>query len=105
MTVSKQLARALIAAVEHVPDRDPQVLETCRAALDAYKESEEFKRERIDEGIRSASAITNKLDDDMQELLTNVSLLTDSEEILLRSARNLIAEAADHINKILDPDA
>ena len=50
--------------------------------------------------------IANKLDDDLQELLaTNISLLTDSEEILLRNARELIAEAADHINKIIDPDA
>ena len=38
-------------------------------------------------------------------LLTNVSQLTDAEEILLRTARQLIAEAADHLNKILDPDA
>mgnify|MGYP003618915210 FL=1 len=41
----------------------------------------------------------------MRELLANVSLLTDAEEILLRNARELIAEAADHLNKILDPDA
>ena len=57
------------------------------------------------EHAESASTIANNLDDDMQELLTNVSLLTDAEEILLRTARQLIAEAADHLNKILDPDA
>lgn len=102
-TVTKQLAHALSEVLQHGlnPDQYQQV----RLALDAYKESEEFKRERIDEGIRSASTIANKLDDDMQELLTNASLLTDAEEILLRNARELIAEAADHLNKILDPDA
>lgn len=103
MTVSKQLAHALSELLQH--GMRPDLHGEARLALDAYKESEEFKRERIDDGIRSASTITNKLDDDLQELLTNVSLLTDAEEILLRNARELIAEAADHINKILDPDA
>ena len=102
-TVTRQLAHALSEVLQYGlnPDQYRQV----RLALDAYKESEEFKRDRIDDGIRSASTIANNLDDDMQELLTNVSLLTDAEEILLRTARQLIAEAADHLNKILDPDA
>lgn len=104
MTVTSQLAHALSELLQHtVTNRN--LREQACLALDAYKESEEFKRERIDEGIRSASTLTNKLDDDMQELLTNVSLLSDAEEILLRNARELIAEAADHLNKILDPDA
>ena len=101
--VTKQLAHALSEVLQH--GLNPAYHQQARLALDAYKESEEFKRERIDEGIRSASTIANNLDDDMQELLTHVSLLTDAEEILLRNARELIAEAADHLNKILDPDA
>ena len=103
MTITKQLAHALSEVLQHGlnPDQYQQV----RLALDAYKESEEFKRDRIDEGIRSASTLANKLDDDMRELLANVSLLTDTEEILLRDASELITEAADHLNKILDPDA
>lgn len=102
-TVTKQLAHALSEVLQY--GLNPGQYQQVRLALDAYKESEEFKRERIDEGIRSASTIANNLDDDIQELLTNVSLLTDTEEILLRNARELIAEAADHLNKILDPDA
>lgn len=101
--VTKQLAHALSEVLQH--GLNPAYHQQARLALDAYKESEEFKRERIDEGIRSASTIANNLDDDMQELLTHVSLLTDAEEILLRDASELIAEAADHLNKILDPDA
>ena len=101
--VTKQLAHALSEVLQH--GLNPAYHQQARLALDAYKESEEFKRERIDEGIRSASTIANNLDDDIQELLTNVSLLTDTEEILLRNARELIAEAADHLNKILDPEA
>ena len=102
-TVTKQLAHALSEVLQY--GLNPGQYQQAHLALDAYKESEEFKRERIDEGIRSASTIANNLDDDIQELLTNVSLLTDTEEILLRNARELIAEAADHLNKILDPDA
>ena len=101
--VTKQLAHALSEVLQH--GLNPAYHQQARLALDAYKESEEFKRERIDEGIRSASTIANNLDDDMQELLTHVSLLTDAEEILLRNARELIAEAADHLNKIIDPEA
>lgn len=104
MTAAKQLAHALSEILQRT-GLNPDLREQASVALDAYKESEEFKRDRIDDGIRSASTIANNLDDDMQELLTNVSLLTDAEEILLRNARELIAEAADHLNKILDPDA
>ena len=106
-TVTKQLAHALSEVLQYGlnPGLNPGQYQQARLALDAYKESEEFKRDRIDEGIRSASTTANKLDDDMRELLANVSLLTDAEEILLRNARELIAEAADHLNKIIDPEA
>lgn len=100
----KTLVHALKEADDYLPHNAP-VRAKVTQALAAYRESEEYKRERIDEIVRSANIAANKLDSDLQELLREVSLLTDSEEILLRKARELIAEAADYIHQIIDPEA
>ena len=68
-TITKQLAHALSEVLQYGLNPGQYQYQKVRLALDAYKESEEFKRDRIDEGIRSASTTANKLDDDMRELL------------------------------------
>ena len=100
-SVTKQLAAALSDALTQGSIAEG-IRERGRLALDAYKESAEAKRERVDQLLQQVSANANQLDADLQELLAVRSLLSDHEEVALIGARSAIAEAADTLNQLIE---
>lgn len=100
-TVTKNLAKSLNELLVHTGGVAPEVREKARAALDAYKESEEFKREQFEELLRDALKTANALVDTVQLLRTN-QLLSDSDTILLTSAEQSLAEGADYLNTVIE---
>lgn len=98
-TATKQLARALSEVLQH--GMRPDLHEQARLALDAYKESEEFKREQFEEQLRDALKTANTLVDTVGELRT-MEGLSDSDDILLNSAVQSLAEGADYLNTVIE---
>ena len=99
MTTAKKLANALSVVLTY--GLTPDYREAARLALDAYKESEEFKREQFEELLRDALKTANALVDTVQLLRTN-QLLSDSDDILLNSAVQSLAEGADYLNTVIE---
>ena len=96
----KQLANALSDALQCASMADT-VRERGRAALDAYKESDEFKRDQFEEQLRGALKAANELADLLDEL-RQAKDLKDGDAILLESAYSLLAEGADYLNTVIE---
>jgi hypothetical protein len=101
VNVTKQLAMALSDVLQSYPGSCDSLHQRGREALDAYKASDEYKREQFDEQLRGASKAANELTDVLEELCS-VPDWSDGDSILLGNAKNLVAEAADYLNTIIE---
>lgn len=99
MNLTQQLAAALSALLAEGLDHSTR--EQGRRALDAYKSSAEFKREQFEIALRTALANANALCDIVTGL-TAFNALNDGDMILLRQARECLAEGADYLNSLIE---
>ena len=99
MTTAKKLANALSLVLAH--GLTPDLHQQARTALDAYKESEEFKREQFEERLRGALATANALVETVRELRM-MQGQSDADLILLRSADEHLADGADALNSVIE---